>query len=146
MISYKKSFDTKVVFGWGKKMIFAKNVFPNKLDFHVTFSIVWYKIYYFPWKIGKCQLHCLNGKTYLLNGRSWDKCWSNEVSIQAVEIILELKNMNWIVNCWKLSIELSKRRKILTKWRNVVLKIWIWAYFNLCYLMIKLQFELLTLF
>jgi len=49
---------SKVVFGWRENGFLAKsfpveNVFPRKIDFHVTFSIVWYKINDFLYKVEK---------------------------------------------------------------------------------------------
>jgi len=46
------------------------------------------------------------------------------------------KNVNW----------LSWWRKMLIKWRNIELKIWIWVYFNMCYLSIEFWFRPLKSF
>ena len=53
-----KEKEIMVVFGWKEngfhgKSFFMGNVFPRKVDFHVTFSVVCYMINHFSWKKGK---------------------------------------------------------------------------------------------
>jgi len=49
-----------------------ENFFLKKIDFDVTFSVVWYKINHFSCKTGKNQVNCLSGIKCGLNGRIKD--------------------------------------------------------------------------
>jgi len=50
-----------------------KNIFPKKINFYFTFSVIWLKINYFTPKKENCQLSCSSGKKYQLNDRNRDK-------------------------------------------------------------------------
>jgi len=131
-----------------EKKVFLKNHFSwecffKKNWFHVTFSILWFKINYFNRKRTKHELNNFNGKKYPPISHSKDRYWSNEVTpfkirvwtsfnipcwitkilIQTTEIVLVAKNMNWIIYVAKIPIEFSWRKKMSTKWKNIHPKI-----------------------
>jgi len=50
-----------------------ENIFPRKIDFYVTFFIVWFKINYLSYEKENSGLNDFNGKKYPLNDHIRDR-------------------------------------------------------------------------